>query len=150
LSGTQAPGLGRQFAKGGSMTKRKKTWVWAIMAAQALFLLGWAGYHEQIRQHAPVVLLEGRPVDPQDLLRGDYMTLNYEINRIATDRAKEMRESADDEVWVLLEQRGRFHEAVSLSRERPEPKPGQTLARGSVGYDWRVDDRHLRVNYGIE
>ena len=57
---------------------------WLLVLAQAGFLLAWAGYHEWVRQNAPVILLKCRPVDPQDLLRGDYMTLDYDISHPAT------------------------------------------------------------------
>lgn len=130
---------------------RTKKWVWGIVAAQALFLLGWAGYHEQIRQHATVILLQGRPADPQDLLRGDYMTLNYEISRVKLPGLKDPVQNSGADVWVVLEQRGRFHEVVSASLTRPEAKPGQILVRGNLGYDWRGAGQEVaRVNYGIE
>ncbi len=129
---------------------RTKTWVWGIMAAQALFLLGWAGYHEQVRQHAPVILLRGRPIDPQDLLRGDYLTLSYDISRVPATGLGETRDTTDTEVWVLLEKRDRFHEVAGVSRVQPEVKAGQFLVRGALGYDWRNDKSVVRVDYGIE
>ncbi|HET7537754.1 MAG TPA: GDYXXLXY domain-containing protein [Candidatus Didemnitutus sp.] len=128
----------------------KKSWVWGIIAAQALFLLGWAGYHEQVRQHAPVIRLKGRPVDPRDLLRGDYMTLNYEISRVKPVDIPDANNQSDTDVWVALEPNGRYYEAVAASRDCPVPKPGQILVRGNLSYDWRTDQSLVSVQYGIE
>jgi uncharacterized membrane-anchored protein len=119
-----------------------------IAAAQAVFLLAWAGAHEYIRQHAETIILKGRPVDPQDLLRGDYMILSYDIG---TPPAGELggREEYGQDVWVLLEKRERYHVAVRASREKPEPGPGQILVRGKTAYTWAGAPR-VAIDYGIE
>lgn len=127
---------------------RTTKWFWAVVAAQAVFLLAWAGYHEVVRQTASVILLRGRPVDPQDLLRGDYMTLGYDINAVpaATPPLGKM----GDDVWVLLAPQDGYHVVVQASRERLSPAPGQMLVRGTLGRDWRTGRDATRVDYGIE
>ena len=83
--------------------------------AQAVFLLAWAGYHEFVRQNAPVILLKGRPVDPQDLLRGDYMTMGYDINvSPAGGGAPKIGagSTVGNDAWVLLEKRDGYHVVV--------------------------------------
>ena len=117
---------------------RATKWFFALVAAQAVFLLAWAGYHEVVRQRAPAILLKGRPVDPQDLLRGDYMTISYDISSIpaASGEAPGGKETGSD-AWVLLERRERYHVAVRASHERLQPGPGQILVRGTFGSDWR-------------
>ena len=133
---------------------RSARWFFGIVAAQALFLLVWAGYHEVVRQQAPVIVLKGRPVDPQDLLRGDYMTLRYDIGDATIGDAKPKAGSgaqAGEDVWVLLEQGERYHVVVQASRERLTPKPGQILVRGTVGYNsWGGRVGADQINYGIE
>ncbi|MES2693192.1 MAG: GDYXXLXY domain-containing protein [Verrucomicrobiota bacterium] len=122
-------------------------WFWALVAAQALFLGAWAGYHEWIRQHASTILLKTVPVDPQDLLRGDYMILGYEIGRPpASVTAKE----GFDDVWVLLEKREGYHAIVEASATRLTPKAGQVLVRGTLGPEWRRGAGGQRISYGIE
>jgi uncharacterized membrane-anchored protein len=123
---------------------------WAIVAAQVLLLLAWAGYHEFVRQHAPLLVLKGRPVDPQDLLRGDFLTLNYDISSVTLAGAKPSEADAGRDVWVLLEPRGRYHVVVQASREPLTPNPGQVLVRGTLGYDWRNAAGTSHVDYGIE
>ncbi len=128
-------------------------WFWILVVAQALFLVVWAGYHEWIRQTAPVILLKGRPVDPQDLLRGDYMTLAYDISEAEVrGMGKDLGRggNAGAEVWVLLERRDRHHVVVVASRERLNPGPGQFLVRGAIGYRWRTGTASERIDYGIE
>ena len=127
---------------------RANKWFWTLVAAQTLFLLGWAGYQEVVRQHAPVLLLRGRPVDPRDLLRGDYMTLSYDISNAALPARTDPR--SDSDVWVLLEQKDRYYVVAQAAREKLEPKSGQILVRGTVGYAWRNSAGSERVDYGIE
>ena len=126
---------------------------WAIVAAQAVFLLAWAGFHEVVRRQAPVIVLQARPVDPQDLLRGDYMTLRYDIGEATIDSATTQTGTNTDrgnEVWVLLEPRERYHVVAQASRERLMPKPSQVLVRGTLGYSGSGARRSSRIDYGIE
>jgi uncharacterized membrane-anchored protein len=120
--------------------KAATRWFLALTVAQVLFLLGWAGRHEAVRQQDEVLLLKGRPVDPQDLLRGDHMILGYDISGVSVPAVRPG--DAGRDVWVLLEKRGRCHEAVRAGFERSAPAPGQVLVRGTL-------DRSGRVNYGI-
>ncbi len=126
---------------------------WTIVAAQALFLLAWAGYQEVVRQTAPTLVLKGRPVDPQDLLRGDYLTLRYDISEaMVGGMATKAGANADSgrDVWVLLEPRERYHVVAQASSERLTPNPGQVLVRGTLGYGARGASAGSRIDYGIE
>lgn len=130
-------------------------WFFVVVAAQAAFLLGWAGYHEWIRSGADVILVKGRPVDPRDLLRGDYMILGYEISRLPDGVEKANRGEAGfkigEELWVLLEKRDRYHEIVSAGRQRPTVSKAQTLVRATVTYPGVAGaSTGTRVDYGIE
>ncbi|MSU71171.1 MAG: DUF2157 domain-containing protein [Opitutus sp.] len=57
-------------------------WLALVGGLQVALLVGWVGYHEWNRTTAPTILLETVPVDPRDLLRGDYMILSYKISRV--------------------------------------------------------------------
>lgn len=107
------------------MSRTAARWFWAIVALQVVALVAWAGYHEYLRQHAPVVLLKTRPVDPRDLLRGDYMILGYEIANVPLPET----DVPNGEVWVVLERREIYREAVVVSATRPELQPGQIAVR---------------------
>lgn len=123
---------------------------WILVAIQASFLLAWAGYHEAVRRHSPVILLHGRPVDPQDLLRGDFMILGYDIGWVAKDSDLLRNLKSGDQVWVLLEPRGKYHEVASVTLDPPAPGRVQVLVRGRVAHDWRANGERLRLVYGIE
>ena len=123
---------------------------WAVVVAQAAFLLGWAGYHEYVRRHAPVIVLKGAPVDPQDLLRGDFLTLRYDISTVAVP-AVSSTTRPEPEFWVLLEKRDRYHVVAGASEKKLEPKPGQILVRGTRGFDWTTNQAGTtQIDYGIE
>jgi uncharacterized membrane-anchored protein len=132
------------------MTAKQTKLFWTLVLAQAGFLLGWAGYHEYVRQHAQVIVLKGRPVDPQDLLRGDFMILNYDISSV-TMPGTPADQTPSPDIWALLEKKDRYHVIVQASAEKLEPKAGQLLVRGTRGYDWRTGAAGTtRVDYGIE
>ena len=101
--------------------KTKTRWFWSVVAAQALFLLGWAGWHEHVRTNAPVILLKTRPVDPQDLLRRDYMILGYDIGTVKPP--VDVNDGYD--FWVRLGKRDGYHVAVATSAQKPELAPGE-------------------------
>lgn len=107
--------------------KNATRWFQAVVAAQVLFLLGWAGWHEHVRSSAPVILLKTRPVDPQDLLRGDYMILGYEIADVSLP--PNLKEG--DECWVILEPRGEYYSAVRTSSGEPSLNGAQITVRAT-------------------
>ena len=114
------------------MTTRIR-WFGAIVAAQAVFLLTWAGWHEHVRSHAPVVRLKTVPVDPQDLLRGDYMILRYEISEAKSPAQDGVNAKPGGEFWVVLEPRDGFHVATQTSWDQPKVQPPQIAVRARPG-----------------
>lgn len=134
---------------------RAVRWSFVVVLAQAVFLLSWAGYHEWVRSGADVILVKGRPVDPRDLLRGDYMILGYEISVLPASVIKaDIGKSSfkiGEEIWVLLEKRGAYHEIVAAGREKLSAGANQTLARATVTYPGiGGTSGGTRVEYGIE
>lgn len=105
----------------------------AIVAVQAGFLLAWAGWHEYVRSHAPVVRLKTVPVDPQDLLRGDYMILRYEISDAKPPASAPANGNNGGEYWIVLEPRDGFFVATHTSWDEPKVHPPQIAVRGRTG-----------------
>lgn len=122
---------------------RTTRWFWAVVAAQAVFLLAWAGWHEYVRATAPIVRLKTVPVDPRDLLRGDYMILRYEISSVRAPASAGPGERSGDEFWVVLEPRDGYHVAAGASWTEPVLRPGQCAVKG-----WR--GKRGDTTYGIE
>lgn len=122
--------------------KRNARLFWCVVVAQAVFLLAWAGWHEQVRSRAPVIRLKTLPVDPQDLLRGDYMILRYEISNAKPPAPPAGTAAGATDLWVVLEPRDGFYAAVSASVTEPQVKPPQIAVKGWHG--------PRGVTYGIE
>lgn len=126
-----------------------------ILALQSAWLLGTVFVQERALNEGTPILLETRPVDPRDLLRGDYVILNYKISFIATNLFSPPlagRLEHGRTVWVALARRGEFHEIVRASTERFVPGADEVLVQAkSQGWDGgRNSPRDVRVEYGLE
>lgn len=83
------------------------------------------------------VVLKTVPVDPRDLLRGDYVILAYDISTIPGDRVKGKRPdtSGTHELWVRLEKTSTgYWDAAEASFEPLAPQAGSVIAHGKIGY----------------
>jgi len=122
-----------------------------VLTLQSTLLLGLVAQQEFRLASPTTVLLETVPVDPRDLLRGDYVTLGYKISTLPNTLFSPPLSSGDavigKPVFVGLEKRGQFHEAVRASFDRPEPKPGQIILQGRGVRFW---GSQARVEYGLE
>jgi len=125
--------------------KKQHLALMAVVALQAAFLLAWAGYHEVVRRTAPEIVLETRPVDPRDILRGDFMILNYAISR--HPGPADWPEWRTNEVCVVLRPEGRFHVIEELRREEPDATDPRPWVRARA---WRHHDGNLNLSYGVE
>ncbi|OWP65105.1 hypothetical protein CDA63_01750 [Hymenobacter amundsenii] len=124
-------------------------WLLWLVAAQVLFVLGVAVAGYATAALGRTVTLQTEPVDPRDLLYGDYLRLRYQISELPGSlwRGTEVprrRQAA----YVLLEPRpsGDF-EATGIYPEAPATSGQQAVLRGSVQDVWR---RGLRLRYGLE
>jgi len=123
----------------------------AVLAAQSLLLLGLIAQQEYRLAAPTTVLLETAPVDPRDLLRGDYVILNYKVSSIPKEywaSAPAFQPKAGEPIYVSLEKRGEFHEAVLLSPTMPAPVPNRVVLQGRMANTW--NDAQVRVEYGLE
>jgi uncharacterized membrane-anchored protein len=112
----------------------------------------------RILRNGTEVMLRTHAVDPRDLLRGDYVALNYDISSVAAGELKDqpvtMRRSP---VYVKLSPGDDgFYEAVAVS-QAPLPVNGkEVLIRGRVsggdgcGTPPSVFCDTLQVSYGLE
>ncbi len=68
----------------------------------------------------PSITLDAHRVDPRDLLRGDYVILNYDISQAP----EEMREGLTNRrVYVKLERQGDSWQIADITNAKPEQKP---------------------------
>lgn len=122
----------------------------AILTLQVAWIIGTSAVQEVRLRHAPAILLETRPVDPRDLLRGNYVILNYAISTLAPELFEPRLEAplpGGHSVYVLLERRGEYFEAVRAALEPLMPAEGQVLLLGLSQPGWTAG---ARVEYGIE
>ena len=125
-----------------------------VVGLQVLWMAGTSISKELHLSRDTTVLLETIPVDPRDLLRGDFVTLNYKFSNLpaawilTADPRKSLNNQA---VYVTLEKRGSFHEAMAASLEPVQPQPGKIIVRGLMDASWGSEpNRTVRVRYGIE
>ena len=128
-----------------------RRWFYLLVAAQALFLVAWSGWLEIELGRAPTVLLEVRPVDPSEILRGTYIRLGYAISDVPHDRfsSSDAMEHGDT-VCVEVEPGEEFWEVASASAGSC-PADADTPAnhlRLEGRYSGRDDDS-VTIDYGI-
>jgi uncharacterized membrane-anchored protein len=102
------------------------------------------------------VLLKTAPVDPRDLLRGDYVILSYDISTIPAALIKGAKPEAGS--WTPVQVRiapgaDGFWTVTEASFEPLPQQPGSVVLRSQPveAYDWQwAEGGTLFVSYGIE
>ncbi len=110
------------------MTRRLAFWL--LVGLQALVPLGMAGWNEAFpaKRH---VLIQVRPIDPHDVMRGEYVALTYGITSLqAPAGTAYVRLYRDGDAWT----------GDIASTEKPD---GGTFIRGRSNGTGRIE-------YGIE
>ena len=126
-----------------------------ILGLQSAWMLGTVFVQEHALHNGTVILLETRPVDPRDLLRGDYVVLSYRISRIPTNLfSPPLNENLTpgQTVWVALAPRGETHEVVRAATERFDAGPGEVLVKAKPSW-WSPGTNPasvVEVEYGLE
>lgn len=121
-----------------------------LVLLQALVVVALVVREERLRAKGIEIVLQAQPVDPRDLLRGDYVILGYQAQSISSYRYSESSDRAPspgEEVLVELERNGRYWEPVEYrlaGATRPASEPGAVFLRGTVEGESRG---FLRVNY---
>jgi uncharacterized membrane-anchored protein len=107
------------------------------VALQVLFFAGWAATEQRRQITGMSILVRTAPVDPRDLLRGQYMALSYEFSRLQSfaDGGLEPEEGGD--VWVVLRPDGEYHAPSHVTRGRPIPLPAGHVAVLGRRVGWR-------------
>ncbi|HWK66578.1 MAG TPA: GDYXXLXY domain-containing protein [Rhizobiaceae bacterium] len=131
-----------------------------VLSLVQIGFLGWiiAG-RAAILRSGTEVLLKVEPVDPRDLLRGDYVSLRYDITNIPTAIIANIPEGTSatetGPIFVRLRQEpDGFWRAVSASFDVPAsapPEPGEADIRGEVVSGRPLEtDGSVQARYGIE
>jgi uncharacterized membrane-anchored protein len=123
------------------MTRLKLAAGW--VGVQLLFFAGWT-VREHVRATSGAsILVKVMPVDPRDLLRGQYLSLAYEFSRPWDSTVARLQIPDEVPVWVVLRRDGAFHVPRRMSLERPGAlDPGEVVIQGRA--------RGRRYAFGVE
>lgn len=123
-----------------------------VVGLQMAWVLGMVVVQERMLTERTLVLLETRPVDPRDLLRGDFVILNYRISDLPRDLFVPPLSSASvapgQLVYVALERTNEFHQATAASLKPMPARTNAVVVRGRTGP--RSDSHSVHVIYGLE
>ena len=122
----------------------------AVLALQSAWMLGTAVVQERTLAQGDVILLETRPVDPRDLLRGDYVILTYKIGEAPGMGQFQPPLRSDlkpgQTVYLVLSKRGDFHEVEWASTE-----PVKDVGAGRVVLKGKMGAAHWAgIEFGLE
>ncbi len=138
-----------------------KRWLLVIVLAQALWVVATATTKEIAFAQGERVLLATKPVDPRDMLRGDYLTLRFDISDLPHDKVRgdTPAEPWGKKIYVALVPVGKFHQIDFASFAAIPATAGRVLMRGTIDdrFAWmrnQQDDKAaakaLQVMYGLE
>jgi uncharacterized membrane-anchored protein len=105
------------------------------------------------------IVLKVEPIDPRDLLRGDYVRLGYEISSVPTKQITNIApdQFSSDDSWLYARVKkgddGYWH-LVSTTFDAPlaaAPGPDEADVKGHVAEGWSLGaDTSIGVDYGID
>ncbi|WP_181257436.1 GDYXXLXY domain-containing protein [Pseudaminobacter soli (ex Li et al. 2025)] len=130
----------------------------ALALIQIGFLSWIIGSRAMILRNGQEVLLKVEPVDPRDLLRGDYVRLGYEASsvpaKLIVNRDVEASAAADGPIHVRLKkgEDGFWHPVAAALGAGFANAPGEDEVDvlGTTSSGWAQDEEAvLHVDYGI-
>jgi uncharacterized membrane-anchored protein len=127
-----------------------------VIALQTTWVVATVAFQETKFLRGQMVLLEAQPVDPRDFLRGDYVTLTYNISTVPTallqvETTNEL--PAGTTVFVRLGKQGQFDAVESASLTPVKSERGHPVLRGQIPKKWYFSggpNGSLLVEYGLE
>lgn len=122
----------------------KKT-VFYIMAFWFLTVCSFTVYNEAVFFFGKEVLLKTTPVDPRELLRGNYVNLKFDITEIKDTQELVRGNYYNRPIYVILNtDRRNIAHIKGLSLDKPK---SEFYIKGKIVFK-RKD--MLKINYGIE
>ena len=126
-----------------------------VLALQAAWLLGMVATQEYALAHGKAILLETQPVDPRDLLSGDYLMLRYKISDVPTNLflppVKKDLPYGTKIFVALAPGTNEFYIVSRASTNALAPSSGaEVLLSGKSTYAWWNTTNSIHVEYAIE
>ena len=125
-----------------------------VLALQCAWLLATTFTQERALRVGQLIMLETRPVDPRDMLRGDYVILGYRISDVSLSAFSPVRTNAPADgttIYVALAPVGTsgFYEVKRVSLESITATANEVVLCGKVARRW-WNNSSVRVEYGLE
>jgi uncharacterized membrane-anchored protein len=123
-----------------------------VILLQCVWILGTAFVQERALAKGQIIVLETRPVDPRDLLRGDYVMLNYKISDVPRNVFSPplgAEVPAGIVIYVGLKAHGQFYEVNRASLERFPADADEVVLKGRSASWWGATNS-VHVAYGLE
>jgi uncharacterized membrane-anchored protein len=138
-------------------------WFLGIVCAQVVLLLAIMGAHAYTLATGTEVLLSTALVDPWDIFRGNYMTLEYDISTVDCQQ----RLQVDDTVYVVLKRSTQIADpnakwaAERVEKSAPLLVEGEVFIKGKVQWQCTrteidkishktLEKQQAHIRYGIE
>jgi len=126
-----------------------------VLALQTVWLLGMVATQEYALAHGKAVLLETQPVDPRDLLRGDYLMLRYKISDVPTNLfSPPVKKDLPTGTKVFVALAPGTNEFYVVTRASTNAlalsSNAEILLCGKSTYAWWNTTNSIHVEYGIE
>lgn len=140
------------------MTTKQTKFILAI-ALQVVIIFTIIIFKLSILTGGAEVLLRLAPVDPRDLLRGDYATFQYDISNLDSYYSRGQQIRNGDTVYVVLRQTGKYWTAQNAQKTKPTGT--ELFIKGKIesgGLESQADPlsyqrfggSRLHIIYGIE
>jgi uncharacterized membrane-anchored protein len=135
------------------MNKKKSLLFYSFITLQVLVLSFIAFSYYATEWYGEEVKLKTEPIDPRDLLYGDYVILNYDISRVNISEVTLNLAELEDfygkrPVYVVLNNID-YGKVVSIHDEKPHINSNQIILKARMHY-WGKLDREIRLEYGFE
>jgi uncharacterized membrane-anchored protein len=132
---------------------KKRGWIIAAIL-QVLFLIFIAGSYYSIDYFGKEIKIKTVPVDPRDILYGDYVTLRFDISTVPVSKWKgetHLLDTGQQTAFVLLEENKEgYYEVQHVYPIKPEAKKHQVVLKGTAEKTWGDTSEQMQIIYGIE
>ncbi|MBN9655807.1 hypothetical protein GLW00_05210 [Halobacillus litoralis] len=115
---------------------KQRSWFYGLVTLQILFLLLMSASYYVMDIWGQTITLKTAPVDPRDPFYGDYVTLDYAIERVPEEKwSVDESLNRGEKVFLLLEENDeKIYELVEASTLWPETEDNQVVL--TAKYQW--------------
>lgn len=125
----------------------RKTFI-KVMLIPAVILLGFIGYNYYTLNQGHEIILKTAPVDPNDLFRGNYVNLRYEISAIDLNSMIYDRPFGyGDDVFAILAKGEKFWYVTRVGHSVRPLQNNEVCIKGKVTSSY---ENRINVEWGIE